>query len=1043
VHLTTTLGNLSNVANAGVVNAVRKIAGVAATAIAAAMFVCCGSPGGGLRTRAGQSAQAPRAVRENENYPRVVWRSPARVVPDVTSTSAGLVDVLPDGSRRMLVEGIRLLDHPDGSIERAGQLLASGNFRALDLPPRLGGGVLVAVTSRASTQIWRAKSFLADLEPLAEIWQPTLDIVAGFDRIYAILPNDDPVAIDPFSGLRVSAGPMPSGPRIRSLAFADAWRAVAVVDYLGALTTFDAGASWHKVALQGHAARRATVLEGNFVIDTDGGAFVLGPSGEIGRAAGARSPPVSAAGHAGEGARTAAAPAVPQPQVRRPLRAAVEDGWPLDPEVSVVAHAQALFRVRLADGAILQSRESPLLLPGAPCHAIAVRESFGFLCGNPMGPTAVYGFEPPLSVRELLRFSGPRVVVPSGNGALVVHGSCARDRPASAAGEASTFCVFSRSGEEREVTFAVGEKAAHPARPVVLADGSVLFLVPDGGSAAGKLVGATADGKDARPLVADPAGTPLDRAVWLEGIEQRDRDALGAWVVLGGSVRGVRVALDGRVEVGPSGRDMERTVVAGRFGLSSSGGGRGYETVDGGMHWTPVALASQDLPRPARDVAACSPVGCAIGSLLRIGWGADASLVETFAPRPPPAKSLFVSARPIALRCAATGDAADPPGHGVASARPSPAAASSAAAGRGKSVAPSAARGSPLSAWTAFRGAPAPALGPSDLGLQVGTDPPALVQARVYLWGPKGADWSQAGRWQAKFDDRFDLPGLRATPPTRAIWPDEARAADSLGLGSSPIVSFYAMLDPSGKAAVVVGRRGIGRADLYGVAAGEPPTRWRGADGGVLPDPASVVRADSVWFFTAIHPVGPSANQVTLFRVDAGVARPLARLNRPVGSSGDAPARLVRRTRSGAIGLLVQGAPAFGQSVRDWYVLPVDRDTGEVGQPIRLVGSDLEGRAVVRCDPDAEGWIVDTFLSISPSVRVLPPLVAAPSSIELRLRLDPGQVCVDAIAARGDGLVLPARRYGRSIDERGAIPMAVTDPASGRRWALRCAADPS
>jgi hypothetical protein len=190
-----------------------------------------------------------------------------------------------------------------------------------------------------------------------------------------------------------------------------------------------------------------------------------------------------------------------------------------------------------------------------------------------------------------------------------------------------------------------------------------------------------------------------------------------------------------------------------------------------------------------------------------------------------------------------------------------------------------------------------------------------------------------------------------------------------------------------------------------------------------------------------VQPGGPSASQISLFRVDAGVARRIARVARPAGVSGDSP-RLVRRARTGALGILLQGPPTFGQAVRDWYVLPVDRDTGEIDEPARLIGSDLEGRSVARCQPDADGWIVDTFPSVSPAIRMISPIAATLNSVELRLRLDPDRVCIDAIAARVDGIVPPARQNSRSIDPRIAIPMAVTEPASGKRWDFRCAADP-
>ena len=83
--------------------------------------------------------------------------------------------------------------------------------------------------------------------------------------------------------------------------------------------------------------------------------------------------------------------------------------------------------------------------------------------------------------------------------------------------------------------------------------------------------------------------------------------------------------------------------------------------------------------------------------------------------------------------------------------------------------------------------------------------------------------------------------------------------------------------------------------------------------------------------------------------------------------------------------------PGFDQMVRDWYVMPIDTEVGDLGDPVRLVGSDLEGKVPPRCSPDQDGWLVNTELSLAPAVRVLDPPSANLSGIELRLRLDPGR----------------------------------------------------
>jgi hypothetical protein len=244
---------------------------------------------------------------------------------------------------------------------------------------------------------------------------------------------------------------------------------------------------------------------------------------------------------------------------------------------------------------------------------------------------------------------------------------------------------------------------------------------------------------------------------------------------------------------------------------------------------------------------------------------------------------------------------------------------------------------------------------------------------------------------------------------------------------------------------VLVAQRGGGRADLYGAAAGEPVVVWKDADNLPFPVPSSVVRVGPVWFFlasiAATNAATPGSWSATVYRVDGGVARRLARLPRvPIPPDEFAP-KLMRRADGGALGLLVHGAPGFNQVIRDWYVLPIDPDSGELDEPIRLFGSDLEGAVPPRCGADSDGWVVTTDVKPAPAARVTAPAAASLGSIELRLRLDPGKVCVDAIAARGDGLAVPAlgvRRGAPGSATPTDLPAVATDPSSGRRWLLRC-----
>jgi hypothetical protein len=312
---------------------------------------------------------------------------------------------------------------------------------------------------------------------------------------------------------------------------------------------------------------------------------------------------------------------------------------------------------------------------------------------------------------------------------------------------------------------------------------------------------------------------------------------------------------------------------------------------------------------------------------------------------------------------------------------------------------------------------------------------------RIYTWGPREPSDPQR-HVQARFDDRFELLGIRSTAVTAPPWSDEDRASDALGLTLGQPVNWTALLEPSGGAAVLVGTRGAGRADLYAAASGEPLVLWRDAEGGSLPVPTSVVRIGATWFF--LHSLWTqNAWATTVYRVDGGVVRRLARLPRIPVPAGEFAPKLMRRTQSKGLGILVQGAPGFDQIIRDWYVLPVDPDTGDLDEPARLFGSDLEGQIPERCPEERDGWAVNTELTLSPAASITSPASASLSAIELRLRLDPGKVCVDAIAARAEGLGAPPAgaptgAHHTPLLEPREIPLAATDPASGRRWLLGC-----
>jgi hypothetical protein len=316
------------------------------------------------------------------------------------------------------------------------------------------------------------------------------------------------------------------------------------------------------------------------------------------------------------------------------------------------------------------------------------------------------------------------------------------------------------------------------------------------------------------------------------------------------------------------------------------------------------------------------------------------------------------------------------------------------------------------------------------------------TQARIYAWGARGAEWSLKGHVQARFDDRFERAGIRTTAAAPSPWSGEERAGDALGLTAGQSINWSSLLDGSGQAALIIGQRGASKADLYAAAQGQPLVPLRDADHGPLPLPNSVVRIGSTWFFL-VSTMTPTTWAATLYRADGGVVRRLARLPRIPVPAGEFAPKLMRRSQSQGLGILVQGAPGFDQVIRDWYVLPLDPETGELDEPVRLFGSDLEGQIPERCAPDRDGWLVNTDLSLAPAIQIVSPAQANVSAIELRLRLDPGSACIDAIAARVEASVfsqpgLPVRIPLSADGSPPELPLAATDSSTGRRMLLKC-----
>ncbi|MBW2454946.1 MAG: hypothetical protein JRI68_10560 [Deltaproteobacteria bacterium] len=946
--------------------------------------------------------------------------TPSRLIPEIDPDE--IEPWLSDqGQSKYLLGGLRIIRHAGGKVERSDERFPSGSVKALSLPARLGSGYLFYQSDSQGTRLWRAQEWVGKLTPLAHLGPAAAELVAGFDRLYIRTKSNSLLALDPERGRLLPLGRLPLATGYGAMVFADGWRGIIDTDLRGPMASFDAGASWRPLGIT-QPVVSAGLRDGDTVLYVAGGYYRLDVRGHLQFVRDEDSHAIQP--EPSDGAPARPAKADEHPLGDRPLRVAIERGWPDSKTSAVVAHGGALVRVSLTDGAVVGLRPAALESDETECQGARVGAGFGFICGEPEGDTIIYQFVRPLGLSEWARFSGPRFVAASGNGALVVRGDCEAEPAAeSAAADLRNYCIVNVSGDKKPIAVR-GELGAE--RVVALADGRVVVLVPPRLQRSGRLTVIAGDKLESAELTYPDkprrAVKVARRGMWLEGFEQRSKNTIGGWVEAGGPAVGVTVKLNGEVKLGKVYDEGGQLLVSGRFALATNDTEGGHESTDGGKTWKEFELPGlPDSPGDAKS-RGCSPVGCAMRGWLRVGWGdprTEGDLENVKTPEPLAAHSRTHT--PIRLSCAL-------------SVRPK--------SGEDEMLS---AR-SRYSAWTDFRGVPPPKLGKDETGVDKGSQAYEEVPAHVYVWGPKGADWTRAGWWVVRFDDRFDAPsGVRQSARTRPPWSDEVTAAEAIGSRRhSSYWRWNATIDPSGRAALV-NVCTHSHCVPYAITEGRPILPLNVPQGSGLfryqkPVTHGVARVGESWFLLSEQTGG---SILSLWRADMGVMRRLVsfrRLDRRRYQNLATP-RLARRALGGEIGLLftMPPDPSTGGHVGQWVVLPVDPVRGQLGAPVTLGPADLDGELPPTCRDDDDGWLLDTRLAVTPAID-MGGLSGYLDDIELRLRLEPGGACVESLAARaGRGLTVSGAGEGASqVGANQTVPLSVRERYTGRRWKLMC-----
>ncbi len=963
---------------------------------------------------------------------------------------------------RTMTAGVRILNLPGGGVLAASQVFAQPPSQTISVPSRMGGGFLYVV----GTVVWRSDDWLGPIRQIYASPTTITRVFVGLDRAYVKTASNTHLAFDPKTGGPLDLGPWPPSPFVGAYAALDGWRAVAITDLRGAVVTTDAGSTWRPIAIAGQVRDALNVGDGVVITALDparqNAYYALQPDGNVTKIAGP-----TPDGDATEGTDDAG-----RVLGKRPVVAAVEDGWPLADGTALVARDGTLARVRLRDGIVVEEVPGAYPLRPSRCRAVPLARprdlsAFGFVCGEPRGATEVYAWDAAASRMRLIRhFSKPRQISSPGNGNLLVKGPCDPE----ASGDSGTrghqvYCIGD-AGEVFQELDVKGDVGAE--RVVPLADGRTVIISPPQGDLAGARITVLDKGKATTyPIVftlraagGDEDGDMPDQVlrtlrsgVWLDGFEERTAGALTGWVEDGGTYLGIDLRTDGHANYGKYIRDLGTTMVSGRYALAFTGARRGYETDDGGMTWSPI-----DLPDPldvrhrgAPLARACGPVGCTLAGWARIGWGhppEEATTNQGAATAPyasrPAAPSITLSCE-VSIKAKDVSESTSPsysytPYYGY---------------GRGPTVA--------TQRWDPFFGLTPPKLGNDELGWSApvtaagdrGSNSTGVLVGslgRVYAWGPKGIEWESKGRAFYRFTGPFEASNVVHTSQTIST-PSligEATPYVTLGQVTRPVGLWSIFAGDDATHALLLARRNPMNGAPQDVVAIEleadrPPFEVHRSDGSSLGDIDFAVRMQGHWYVAATN-VNDFAT-LFVYEIEGGLARELARIPRAAYDGRPAQVRLARREGGRALGVVVDGqAQAYGASSTQW-VLPIDIDSGVVGEPEPLGAVDLGGKTLTVCSGHDSSWIVDErWPASSITLRFDPPAgkkdaspaIVRPStsSFLARVHLTRGSACIE----KGSFVnTLPEEAYLAKLPKDTQGPTAdIAVAGSGGRSMIRC-----
>jgi hypothetical protein len=321
-----------------------------------------------------------------------------------------------------------------------------------------------------------------------------------------------------------------------------------------------------------------------------------------------------------------------------------------------------------------------------------------------------------------------------------------------------------------------------------------------------------------------------------------------------------------------------------------------------------------------------------------------------------------------------------------------------------------------------------PRRGPDAVGFDVAVEQDR-VRLRGYAWGPRAASWDRLGRWQLFVADRFAIRGgAWLTAVSRGRWRDAIEAAGDFGheSGGAPAV-WRAELEPSGRAgALRINVRGRSELHLFEEERGIVHVPEAGKMG--LAALAGVVKLGSGWYVGS-----QSGGELKVLAIEGDrLVKVFDFPSRAGERTSTRAVKVVRNVRGDSLGIWIVAT--------GWYVMPVDRDTGAVGEPLYVPPQALAAMPKA-CASEGDGYILEGEPPIPPYVefsRGAEPLRVR--GVEARIVASSLGLCTAELAGLVEGAT-PKTLAGAAdrTSSVASVPMTLTDAgAGGRRRGFRC-----